>query len=872
MEHLNVCNNFYEIISGTSSVYSKPYLEAKQIAEDNDKSLSQIKNFIISIENLADKKSVKDERISSSKGKISEFKGYNDINNALDFLKKNLGNVSAVTDLNSIKSSLEKYQRLYSDGYSKNIRLVMLEYESAVYSLVTGLSYLIANGIEISATGYNLKISKKRENDAGVITKINSDLAKQLSDKKHEGYLFTLIEGKKYVGVNTNIEECTFVESAVSDTLDLFDAITTNISKILALGKRGLIGIKNSVFGILPLIRSIIYLRYKKKADTIVSLEQQMDFIEKNIQQLQNMKNMDPEKKATIIKKQQATVEAYRKKAEKLRAQLIETEKETASEINKNNTTIKSGEVKVNTSSNTSSDDDLVLEGTDQSFQEASNNQYNSMDDDYLRSNYIPSIYQKDIYSINYDALKNKGIKLISYDIDETIAGDDDKYPPKSAVTLFENLKNDDFTVVLITNTNEERAQLFSKLLGVDKIARAVKPLGSSFIQILKGNGLSKNEMIHVGNSILDDVAGGNSAGIYTALVDFCKSEKDMKPEEKTLIETLKDKKLFSKGKYFSFVENLNESGKMEEKRFSSTLKIKKKNMFKKDLPVNGNKTELPEFDKDLFEKVLKEFHEKTGQKTVTFTLSDKHTNDDPSKLTSSKLGGKAYWTKDKKYPQFNGKDMVMIAQINFAEIPNIPNFPTKGILQFFVKDSECECDYNFASKCIYHDSVSNNNDDIDTSVHPLFGNDDTEYPVFDGVYYLSGKVEEMYPVDVFGKDLNDSFMPIFNKHFDTDVKSFLKIEDNFKDKYMVWQYIYQKITKDVPSWGTRLGGYPNFTQSDPRNNKLSDQKKYDKLLLQIDSKNGIMWGDCGIANFFISEEHLKNANFDDVFFTWDCC
>ncbi len=33
-----------------------------------------------------------------------------------------------------------------------------------------------------------------------------------------------------------------------------------------------------------------------------------------------------------------------------------------------------------------------------------------------------------------------------------------------------------------------------------------------------------------------------------------------------------------------------------------------------------------------------------------------------------------------------------------------------------------------------------------------------------------------------------------------------------------------------------------------------------------------IMWGDSGVGNFFISEENLKNLNFDDVLYNWDCC
>lgn len=32
-----------------------------------------------------------------------------------------------------------------------------------------------------------------------------------------------------------------------------------------------------------------------------------------------------------------------------------------------------------------------------------------------------------------------------------------------------------------------------------------------------------------------------------------------------------------------------------------------------------------------------------------------------------------------------------------------------------------------------------------------------------------------------------------------------------------------------------------------------------------------IMWGDSGVGHFFIEEDDLKNLNFDNVLYTWDC-
>jgi uncharacterized protein YwqG len=65
---------------------------------------------------------------------------------------------------------------------------------------------------------------------------------------------------------------------------------------------------------------------------------------------------------------------------------------------------------------------------------------------------------------------------------------------------------------------------------------------------------------------------------------------------------------------------------------------------------------------------------------------------------------------------------------------------------------------------------------------------------------------------------------------------------------------------------GHKLGGYPNFTQDDARDrNDL-------ELLFQLDSDDGVMWGDAGVGNFFITDADLARRDFSRVFYTWDCC
>lgn len=351
MNGYSISNNFLEIIAGTNNKLHPVYTEAsKNVDANNDKSLGYIKNFITSIENVADKEKVKDERITKSKGNIRNFVAYDDIKTSIEFLKKQVGSTT-INALEDILKDIEKYQPQYTEGYEKNIRLVVLEYESAVDLLVTGLTLTMAENIDVVQSGNGIKIQKVATKNDGIIHKTISDFSKQLKNKTHKEYLDEMIKSKEYANVDTNIEEsATFTEAAVADTLELIDTIITSVGKIghytLAIVRT----IKNSLFGIIPLIRSCLYIRYKKRADTILALEQQAEFIQQNIERLQNRTNMDPKEKEEIIKKQKATVEAYKKRAAKLRAQLLEGEKEASVAINKENPVIKN------------TDDDFILE------------------------------------------------------------------------------------------------------------------------------------------------------------------------------------------------------------------------------------------------------------------------------------------------------------------------------------------------------------------------------------------------------------------------------------------------------------------------------------------------------------------------------
>ena len=144
---------------------------------------------------------------------------------------------------------------------------------------------------------------------------------------------------------------------------------------------------------------------------------------------------------------------------------------------------------------------------------------------------FVPDVYQKSIYKIDYRKLKEKGIKLISFDIDDTI--DDSIWNktrgvllgvkvtmPKDARNLFQDLKSMGFTVTLLTNTTATIAEDVCEDLQADGyIARADKPETRNFERMMEIYRVEPAQMAHVGNNIRQDVAGGNRAGVTTCLV-----------------------------------------------------------------------------------------------------------------------------------------------------------------------------------------------------------------------------------------------------------------------------------------------------------------------------------------------------------------
>ena len=134
-----------------------------------------------------------------------------------------------------------------------------------------------------------------------------------------------------------------------------------------------------------------------------------------------------------------------------------------------------------------------------------------------------------------------------------------------------------------------------------------------------------------------------------------------------------------------------------------------------------------------------------------------------------------------------------------------------------------------------------------------------------------------MFPVSgeyglIFNTD--EDSLSVCDCHFETKfVEKYNQLNTNNKiESYYDITTDIDDIDGDTNGFGHKIGGYPAFTQEDPREEDTS----YDFLMLQLDSEFGdgkdrILWGDAGICNFFINSEKLKNLDFSDVIYNWEC-
>lgn len=169
---------------------------------------------------------------------------------------------------------------------------------------------------------------------------------------------------------------------------------------------------------------------------------------------------------------------------------------------------------------------------------------------------FVPDIYQKSIFNIDYEKLKISGIKCLLFDLDNTIAPLNIKVPEKKLKDLFDRLKEMNFKVIIVSNSTKKRVKPFKEHLNVDSSHSSRKPLKKKYHKIMDLYNFKDIEIAAVGDQLLTDIFGANRMQFTSILVNPI-SNSDIFPTtinryfERKIVKRLTKKGLFEIGKYY---------------------------------------------------------------------------------------------------------------------------------------------------------------------------------------------------------------------------------------------------------------------------------------------------------------------------------
>lgn len=271
----------------------------------------------------------------------------------------------------------------------------------------------------------------------------------------------------------------------------------------------------------------------------------------------------------------------------------------------------------------------------------------------------------------------------------------------------------------------------------------------------------------------------------------------------------------------------------------------------------------------EMIENVIRKIKEKT--------LTDKHIKinvvkeDSTLSIFDSKFGGIPYLPKEAQVPvDAEGTQLALLAQIKCEDLPENTLYPQNGLVQFWIgRDDIMGLDEEEGSKVIYYSEI-----DFSVTNDEVLG----KYKIFD-----EEDCDEYSPIEPKNNSLRIDFeaKPTYVSagYYDFDNIIVETINELYPDEKVedIWNDIDESLVeylfKSFDSYEHCIGGYPSFIQEDPRIYE-EEKRDYNVLLLQVDTefiaeerKYLIIWGDCGIANFFIKEEDLKIQNFSDVMY-----
>jgi uncharacterized protein YwqG len=239
---------------------------------------------------------------------------------------------------------------------------------------------------------------------------------------------------------------------------------------------------------------------------------------------------------------------------------------------------------------------------------------------------------------------------------------------------------------------------------------------------------------------------------------------------------------------------------------------------------------------------------------------------------TQSFLTGHPYLPDGVDWPAGDQGPQIFIGQINFAEIGELPGFPNSGLLQWFVDTDDC-FGLSFDETAGAEGFTVRWYSDLSA---PSVAEPDAATP--------TGHLDDL-PMEFVGPTAL-SFRAGISIPAWAELSTELQqdrvwervgiaLDKRRSEPESVYDARIRRGSSELTDYRNRskIGGYPTFTQTDPRGSGSYPAlgSPAAGLLIELDSIDVGGWGDSGIAHLFGDAAALQAGDTSGVRYHWDC-
>ena len=132
----------------------------------------------------------------------------------------------------------------------------------------------------------------------------------------------------------------------------------------------------------------------------------------------------------------------------------------------------------------------------------------------------LPKIITEKLTDITPELLRERKIRLLMLDFDNTIVPYTTDVPTAEMEAWLKAVAESDIEVCIVSNSKRDRVKIFCKAYGLDCITHAKKPFSKGIRQCLEKYGIEAKYCALAGDQIYTDTLGANGCNVKSILVE----------------------------------------------------------------------------------------------------------------------------------------------------------------------------------------------------------------------------------------------------------------------------------------------------------------------------------------------------------------